>query len=263
MLLSPQDQQGAIAACLVSAARLPPDLEAGGMLAAGLLLHREAAVRRAALEAVASQTALQVLVRHPAVAGSLALALGEEPPLAQLAATLLQQAAATAQCGSALLPWEPWLLCHANSRTFGPALRCALQAVAAHKRSCWLRVRPAVQALFHSCPDVAAEGATQLHHLLVEQRLAAAAGLLPYNPHPFGGVLVEAGGRQAADPSGHAASAAAARLFSAADVQSLLSVVCNCSLPPELVAAALTQLSQVAGGKCCSEVLSQHSGEWV
>lgn len=232
---------------------------------AATLLRQEPSTRQAALEAACQLQAGGAggaSLLHPAVVGSLMLSLGDEPPRQQLAAQLLQAAAASAPpgaCSEAFLAWEAWLLAFAEDPAAGPAVAAVLQAVAPHKRGTWPRLTPVLQALFHASPAVASEAAAQLHSLLAQLQPASAATML-FNPLPFDGLTAPAG---CATPSMSAPgwTAAAANLFSAADVQSLVMVVANPSLSPELVAAALGQLAQVAGDARFGVVLTGDAGK--
>ncbi|KAI7839118.1 hypothetical protein COHA_007122, partial [Chlorella ohadii] len=90
-----------------------------------------------------------------------------------------------------------------------------------------------------------------------QQRPAAAASML-YCPLPFDGLLVPAGtavGQH--DSAAKAAAAAAARLYTAADVQSLQAVLFSPSVQADLAAAALGQLAQVAGDARFGVLLGQ------
>lgn len=275
-LLAPTECAAAVNSALATSAQhstVPP----AGTLTARLLLHHQPTVSQAALQAltaVAQQqqqsggSRLTGLLLHPAVAGSLIMALGAEPPHQQLAAGLLQAAASDpAGCGRAFLPWEPWLLCHVSSPAAGPAVASVLQLVAGVKRSAWQQLAPLALALFHGSPAVASGAAAQLHSLLVQHR-PAAAGMMLFNPLPFDGLLAAAGSVEAAaaaarrsDVSSRAAAASAAKLFSVADVQSLLAVARSTSLQPELVAAALGQLAQVAGDSRFVPMLASEPGK--
>ena len=264
-LLSEQGQEQAISTSMAVAVRHGAS-PAAAALAARLLLHHQPAVRRAALAALeaalhTARRAAPLLVLQPAVAGSLVVLLGEEPER-QLAASILQVAVATdpCGCGQALLPWEAWLLCHASSPTAGPAVACTLQAAAGQKHRLFEHLMPVLLGLFHSSPAVAAEAAQQLHAVLVRQRRAAAGSML-FCPLPFDGMLVPAGtGVAQHDSAARAAAAAAARLFTAADVQSLLAVLASPSVQPDLAAATLGQLAQVAGDARFAVVLGQDPG---
>lgn len=273
-LLAQPELEQAVGATIESAAShgsSPP----AGALAAQLLLHPEDSVRAAALQALASAVQRQQiggqLLLQPAVAGCLVTRLsGSSPEQQQLAAWLLQ-AAATADsgaCGRAFLPWESWLLCHAGSPTAGPAVAAVLQQVAAQKRCAWQHLAPLAQALFHASPAVAADAAAQLHSGLVQLRPAAAGAIL-FNPLPFDGLLAFAGSGEAAGEAlpraragarAAARAASAARLFTAADVQSLVAVAASRSLQPGLAAAALGQLAQVAGDERFAPILASEPG---
>jgi len=273
-LLPAQGCKHVVATILTAAAQhasTPPAVA----LSAALLLHPQPSVRHAALATAAQLEggAAAALVVQPAVAAALALALGDEPPRQQLAAGLLQSAvagAASSSCGAALLPWEAWLLCHASHPAVGPAVASALQLVCTRKQSTWQRVTPLLLALFHASPAVAAEAANQLHMLLVQHRPAAAGAML-FNPLPFDGMLLPAGSGgsgslQLASSPVHASrvtAGSAAKLFTAADVQSLLAVAGNPSLPAELAAAALGQLSQVASDPRFAGTLASEPGGFL
>ncbi|KAL4440183.1 hypothetical protein ABPG75_003184 [Micractinium tetrahymenae] len=244
-----------LVAQLVDVAGRHAAVSAAVNLAATLMLHFDPSVRQAALEAVGrlERSAATALLCCQPVAGSLVLALGDAAPRQQLAASLLQAVAAAApeQSGQAFQPWETWLHCHAGQAAGGPAVAAVLQSVTGQKRSTWQHLAPLVLALFHTNPAAANAAASELHSLLVQQR-PAAAGTMLFCPLPFDGLLLPAG--SAASPAAcsgmrerKAASANAAKLFTAADVQSLLAVAGNPGLPGELAAAALGQLAQVAG----------------
>ncbi len=262
-LLNEQEQDQAVATAMDAAVRHGAS-PAAGALASRLLLHHRPAVRLAALAALdaALHTAGQaapLLLLQPAVVGSLAVEVGAEPAEQQLAASMLQ-AADSSGLGRALLPWEAWLLCHASHPAFGPAVACSLQAAAGQKGTVFEQLRPVLLGLFHSTPAVAAEAAQQLHAAIIQQRPAAAASML-YCPLPFDGLLVPAGtavGQH--DSAAKAAAAAAARLFTAADVQSLLAVLFSPSVQADLAAAALGQLAQVAGDARFGVLLGQEPG---
>ena len=271
-LLAAQEREQAICAMLEAAckhASVPP----AGDLVAALLQHHEPGVRQAALAGLAAGQVhgLAVLFGHPAVAGSVVAALTDEGQSSQqLAAGLLQAAAAAAssaaaRCGLAVLPWEPWLLCCAGSPVAGPAVASILQLAASQRRSVWQHLTPLALELFHSSPAVAAEAAAQLHTHLVQQRPAAAGAML-FNPLPFDGLLMPAGsgsGSSEVEPgngASRASATSAAKLFTAGDVQSLLAVASNPALPPELTAAALGQLAQVAGDERFGPMLCSETG---
>lgn len=261
-LLSAQERRHVVATSMAAAGR-HAGAPAAGDVAAALLLAGDLTVRQAALEALVAEPASPALLHHDAVAGSLVVALGE-PTLQRLAAELLQAAAvgAPALCGAAMLPWEMWLLCHTGSPAAGPAVSCVLEVLGAQKRSGWQHMAPIVLALFHRSPAVAAEAAAQLHTALVQRPSAA----MLFNPLPFDGLLAPAGStaqaHQNCTGASKAAAAIAARLFTAADVQSLLAVIGNPSLPRGLAAAALTQLSQVAGDERFAAILATETGVW-
>lgn len=266
-LLAPRECQHAVHVIVEAASRHAAAAPAA-TLAAVLLLHHLPHVRQAALEAAAqlageSAASIAPLLLRPAVASSLILAFSDVPGRQQLAAELLQAAAAASNALDlyrAFSPWESWLLCHASQPSTGPAVASVLQAVATYKRGIWQQAAPLLLALFHS--SAASEAAAQLHALLVQQHPAAAGAML-FNPLPFDGMLLPAG---IAEGGGHfdaerAAAAAAAKLFTAADVQSLLAVSGNPALPPELTAAALGQLAQVAGDPRFAAILIGRDGE--
>ena len=268
-LLAVQEREQAIGAMLLAACKHASVAPAGD-LAASLLQHHEPDVRQATLAGLAAGQVpgLAALWGHPAVAGSLVAALSDEgQPSQQLAAGLLQTAApapaasdAAARCGQAVLPWEPWLLCCAASPVAGPAVASTLQLAASHKRSMWQHLGPLALTLFHSSPAVAAEAAVQLHTHLVQQRPAAAGAML-FNPLPFDGMLMPAGSElEPGNGASRAAATSAAKLFTAGDVQSLLAVASNPTLPAELTAAALGQLAQVAGDERFGPMLCSETG---
>lgn len=275
-LLAQPELEQVVGAMMDSAARQgssPP----AGTLAAQLLLHPEDGVRAAALQALTSAVQRQELagqlLLQPAVAGCMVTRLSVSlPEHQQLVAWLLQAAAAAnpGACGRAFLPWESWLLCHASSPITGPAVAAVLQQVTAQKRCAWQHLSPLAQALFHASPAVASDAAAQLHSSLVQQR-PAAAGTMQFNPLPFDGLLAFAGSGEAAGGDAlhrtgagaraAACAASAARLFTAADVQSLVAVATSRSLQPELAAAALGQLAQVAGEERFAPILASETGE--
>lgn len=268
-LLAEAERSGMLAAIMAAAVTHGGASAAAG-LAARLLLHHHQAVRLDTLAGLQAAVQQQrgdggsraggiALLLHSSVAGSLVLAL-DEAPLQQAAAALLQAAAAADQgsCGRALLAWDPWLVCYSGHPTVGPAVASVLQATAGQKQTAWHHAAPAVIALFHASPAVASEGAAQLHCLLVRQRPATASAM-QFNPLPFDGMLAPAGSGSAA--GGHrAAAAAAARLFTVSDVQDLVAVATSPSVQPELAAAALGQLAQVADDERFAPLLSGEPG---
>lgn len=269
LALLPAPTRQAVLAQLMETASRHAAVSHVANLAASLLLHRDPSVRQAALEAAGrlDQSAAAPLLCSQPVAGSLVLALGDAPPRQQLAASLLQAVAhaAATQCGQAFQPWEAWLHCHAGQPVGGPAVAALMQAVAASKCSTWQHVMPLLLTLFHSNPAAAHAAATELHSLLVQYRPAAAGAML-FCPLPFDGLLQPAGsplGRAGSSCTGLGTTAAtiAAKLFTAADVQSLLSIAGNAGLPAELVAAALGQLAQVAGDTRFGAILKSEQGE--
>lgn len=265
-LLTEAEAEHAVGAATAAAVRHSGVAPAAN-LACSLMLHHRQHVRRAVMAALSSRQhvgegALAALLLQPAVAGSLVMALVGSQPREheqQMAAELLQAAAAAdpASCGRAFLPWEAWLLCRSLDPVTGPSVATVLQLVAPHKRTAWQHMAPLAQGLFLCSPPVAAEAASQLHALLAQHRPAAAATML-FNL-PFDGMLAPAGG--VSGSAGRAGTAAAASLFTAADVQGLLSVVGNPSLHPELVATALSQLAQVAGDPRFAPLLTAETGE--
>ena len=266
-LQSEQAQESTIAACMRAAVQHGGS-PAAATLAAALLLHHQPTVRSAALEALAgaaaaAQPGSHLLILQPAVVGSLVMALGAEHHLQQQLAASMLQAAVRADrcgCGRALLPWEAWLLCHATHPATGPAVASTLQAVAGQKRTLWQRLLPVVLGLFHGSLPVVAEAAQQLYTALVQRQPAAAAVML-FCPLPFDGLLSPAGTAvERHSDAAKAAAAAAAQLFTAADVQSLLAVVSSPFVQPDLAAAALGQLAQVAGDERFGVLLTQEPG---
>lgn len=258
-----------VVAQLVQVAGRHAAAPAAAKLVASLLLRQDASVRQAALEAAGQldrSVATSLLCRQ-LVAGSLVLALGDAPPRQHLAASLLQAVAAAAPelCGKAFQPWEAWLHCHAGQAAEGQAAAAVSQAVVSAKFSVWQHVLPLLLTLFHNNPAAASDAATELHSLLVQRRPAAAGAML-FCPLPFDGLLQPAGSSLSPAPScgmgaGKGGAASAAKLFTAADVQSLLAVAGNASLPAELAAAALCQLAHVAGDARFAAIMGQEAGE--